>query len=125
MAKETKIAGHVRGYDSDMQTRFQRFSIDKTVTENSQGNVKIPYGSLDINVMPPGLTFARAVMIKTDNDINVTIGGTTANASFDVKGDGLFILTGSLTTIKLSNRGAISATPLATPLANVIYDISG
>ena len=125
MAKETKISGHVRGYDSDMQTRFQRFSIDKTITENSQGNIKIAYNSLDINIMPAGLAFARAVMIKPDNDINVTIGGTTANASLDIKGDGIFILTGSLTTITLSNRGAISATPLATPTANVIYDISG
>ena len=125
MAKETKISGHIRGYDSDIQTRFQRFSIDKTITENAQGNVKIAYGSHDVNIMPAGLAFAQAVMIKSDNDINVTIGGTTANASLDIKGDGIFILTGSLTTIALSNRGAISGVMPATPLANVIYDISG
>jgi len=123
MAKETKISGHVRGYDSDVQTRFQRFSIDKTITENSQGNIKIAYGSHDVNIMPAGLAFARAVMVKSDNDINITIGGSTANASLDIKSDGIFILTGSLTTITLSNRGAMVGT--ATPLANVIYDISG
>ena len=125
MAKETKISGHIRGYDGDTQTRFQRFSIDKTITENSQGNIKIAYGSLDISIMPAGLAFAQAVMIAPDNDINITFGGTTANASLDIKGDGIFILTGSLTTITLSNRGAISGATPATPLANVIYDISG
>ena len=125
MAKETKISGHVRGYDGDTQTRFQRFSIDKTITEGGRFDIKIPYGSLDVNIMPAGLAFATAVMIKSDNDINITIGGTTANASLDIKSDGIFILTGSLTTITLSNRGAISGVTPATPLANVIYDISG
>jgi len=123
MAKETKIAGHIRGYDSDVQTRFQRFSIDKTITENSQGNIKIPYGSLDVSIMPSGLAFAQAVMIMPDNDINVTIGGSTANASFDVKGSGIFILTGSLSTIALSNRGSMDES--ATPVVSVVYDISG
>lgn len=125
MAKETKLSGHIRGYDSDVQTRFTNFSINKTITENAQGNIKIAYGSHDVDIMPSGLAFARTVMIKSDNDINITIGGTTTNASLDIKSDGIFILTGSLTTIALSNRGAISATPLATPTANVIYDISG
>ena len=123
MAKETKISEHVRGYDSDVQTRFKRFSIDKTITENAQGNVKVAYGSLDLSIMPHGLAFAQAVMIMPDNDINVTIGGSTSNASFDVKGDGIFILTGSLSTITLSNRGSMDES--ATPIANVVYDISG
>ena len=123
MAKQTKISGHVRGYDSDVQTRFTNFSINKTMTEGGRLDIKVPYGSLDVNIKPAGLAFAQAVMIMPDNDINVTIGGSTANASFDVKGDGIFLLTGSLTTITLSNRGSMDES--ATPIANVVYDISG
>ena len=74
--------------------------------------------------MPAGLVSAKTVMISPDNDINVTIGGgTTANASLDVKADGIFILTGSLSTIQLSNRGNIGRS--ATPMSTVTYDITG
>ena len=119
MAKTTVFNGNIKGYDSDTQERYQRFSVTKTITEGGANNIKIAPGSKDISIMPHGLMSAKMLFIETDQKINVTLTGSVLEASLNIMGDGMLCISGSLTNVQLANN-------LATPnIANVYYDITG
>ncbi len=119
MVKTTVFNGNIKGYDSDTQERYQRFSVTKTITEGGANNIKIAPGSKDISIMPHGLISAKMLFIESDRKINVILTGSIIIASLDITGDGMFCLSGSLTNVQLTNK-------LATPnTANVYYDITG
>lgn len=117
MTEYTKFSGYVRRYSGDYPKTEHRFSVEDTITEGGEGRIKVAPGSLEISIMPHGLIKATSVFIETDYKINVTVVGET-NASMDVLANGIFMLTGSLSNVKLANRAA-------TPTANVFYDITG
>ena len=119
MVKTTVFNGNIKGYDSDTQERYQRFSVTKTITEGGANNIKIAPGSKDISIMPHGLMSAKMLFIETDKKINVILTGFVMVASLDIMGDGMLCLSGSLTNVQLTNK-------LASPnTANVYYDITG
>jgi len=116
MSIRTDFSGYVRRYNGgDIETQH-RFGVSKVVTEYGGRPISIANGSSDISIMPSGLVSAKTVCILPNKKINITL-NASINASMDIFADGLFILTGSVSDVKLKNESGAAA--------NVIYDISG
>lgn len=119
MAITTRFSGNVRRYNSDDIERQKTFSTTKTVTEGAAGRRVIFAGSKDISIMPSGLTKATAVYLDTEGGkLNVELTGESV-ASLDILEDGIFLLNGSISDVKVWNQ---NATPTS---VTVGYDISG
>lgn len=117
MAITTRFSGNVRRYNADDIERQSTFSTTKTVTEGAAGRRVIAPGSKEISIMPTGLTKATAVYLDSDGKLNVELTGESV-ASFDILPDGIFLLNGSISDVRVWNQNA-------TPSITVEYDISG
>lgn len=117
MAITTRFSGNVRRYNSDDIERQNTFSTTKTVTEGAAGRRIIAPGSKDISIMPTGLTKATAISLEVDGKLNIELTGESV-ASLDILSDGIFLLNGSISDVKVWNQNA-------TPSITVGYDISG
>jgi len=118
MAKTTKFSGYVREYNGDFEAASHRFGVTTTISEGGLNSIKIAPGSTDISIMARGLVSAKSVFIDTDTKVNVVLTGSLLNASFNLLANGVFMLNGSLSNVRLSNNNA-------TPTAIVKYNVSG
>jgi len=116
MAIETKFSGYIRRYTDDDLERQHRFEVSKTITEHGTGKIIIVAGSSDISIMPSGIDSAKTLFLETDNKVNVALYGSITS-SLDVFSNGILILTGSVTDVKLSNRSATND-------CSILFDLS-
>lgn len=117
MAITTRFSGHVRRYNGSDIERQDPFSTTTTITEGNAGRRIIAPGSKDISIMPTGLTKATAISLNVDGKLNIELTGESV-ASLDILPDGIFLLNGSISDVRVWNQNA-------TPSITVGYDISG
>ena len=112
----TKYSGYVRRYINDDIEKQHRFEVSKSTTEYGNNQVVVSTGSSNISILPPGIGSIKTLFLETDNKVNVTLYGNTT-ASLDILANGVLMLTGSISDIKLSNRSATND-------CKVLFDLS-
>ena len=84
------------------------FSIDLTVNERQNKSIEVATGTTDKEFDLTDITTGRLLYIKSDKAITVKL--ATGGTSIPIDANGFMILTGSVTTVLVSNASGATAT---------------